>query len=182
MKKNFFLSIAILTFTLLNIEAQIVQYPVNKILADSILEDVHTKLTANSALNITGNNTTVTVSGTTLLLSLADLAKIRNNGGTIQNYKLVIKAPTAFSAQTVNTTCPDRNNAFGTTLVYEYYFVNGNVYIDGGYMYAITVNYKDDILTGDEVISIAQQCVGLYGGVLSDYVLLVTDSEFTALQ
>lgn len=163
------------------LNSQTVTYPASTILADSILENVHTKLTANSNLSVTGDGENITVTGSSMRLTYDDLALIVTNGGSVNGYQLVIKAPIAFASQNVNVNCPDRENAFGNVLIYENYFVNGNVKVSGGYMYAITVNYKSTILSGTQVSSIASQARLLYGGSNSDYIMLTTDPEFVNL-
>lgn len=163
---------------------QTVTYSADLILADSSLENVHTKLTANSALNISGNGTIITVSGSSMRLTYSDLASIISNGGTIENYILVLKVPVGFESENVSSSLPDYTNAFGNTITYEYYFQNGNVVINGGNIYIQCVNYKGEILSGGEMLVLAQQARTWSSaslGALSNYILLISDSEVTAL-
>lgn len=185
MKK--FIVVAIQAFMLsviypASMKAQQVTYPVSSILADAALEDVHTKLTANSLLNVSGDGQTITITGASLYLTFSDLSKIYNNGGSISDCVLVIKAPIGFEQEDVTTSCPDITNGYGNSLTYENYFKSSNVKIYNGYSYTLSVNHNGHILTGTEIVAIGQHIQSYTGsGSLSDYILLVTSTEYVTI-
>jgi len=164
--------------------AQTVSYPSSKAQPDSVLHALDYRLQKNSSFISSDNGTTTQIRGlSSTSLSFDDLASIIGNGGTIENYLLILKVPVGFENELVHTNLPDRLNAFGDPIPYAYYFKNGNVAVRGDLVYIQLVNYLGHVLSGSEVVKLATQAMLWNGniGVVSDYILLINDSEINGL-
>jgi len=152
-------------------------YPITEALPGGNLHNFDYELRMDSDLVIQKNGSNIEIINGNIELSISQIGQILANGGEVEDYLMVVKAPIAGLVNDVADGLPDRLKPVqGGTEIRKYndWLTPGNVWTNATHFYFLTITVAGTYLKGSEI--------KILNDLANVDVLLTTDPEFIAVQ
>lgn len=154
-----------------------ITYPIVEAIPGGNLHSFDYELRMDSSLKIQKSGNDIKIINGTIELSIAQVGQILANGGEVENYTMVVKAPIAGLNSAVAAGLPDRTKPIeGGTQVRQYndWLAPSNVWMNETHFYFLSVTVAGTYLKGSEL--------AILNGLTGVSVMLTSDPEFVAIQ